>query len=270
VPAPYPDRQRTAHAKLNDLLANRSTTRVIHYSSESFDDRPTGQSPRVTSIAVRRLDTGQTESFSIHSVAEEQNIPLAAIDANYDALENEMLRRFYAYVEHAGEVSYLHWNMRDANYGFSALEHRYRVLGGTPHAIPESRRFDLARMLQDTYGTEYIGHPRLQRLAEKNGMTMLRFYSGAEEAERFAQKDYIALHQSTLRKVDVLADIAERAHHRTLKTNASWWTQNGGSIRGVMNWIAENKIIALLLTLIGIAIGGIGVAIALAATSPHH
>lgn len=86
---------------------------------------------------------------------------------------------------------------------------------------------------------------------------MLRFLSGAQEAERFTLKDYIALHQSTLRKVDLLSDIAERAHYRTLKTDATWWPQNGGSVHGALNWLAENKMVALLLTLVGIAIGAV-------------
>jgi hypothetical protein len=196
VPAPYLDRQRSARAALRELFKNRATTRIVHYSCESFDDRPTGESPRVTSIAVRRLDTGETESFSIHAIAEEHHVPLDEIDAKYDALEKEMPERFYRYVEHAGEVDYLHWNMRDANYGFAALEHRLRALNGHPRDIPGNKRFDLARLLQDIYGNEYIDHPRLEKLTQKNDITMERFLSGKEEAMRFAGKDYIALHQS--------------------------------------------------------------------------
>jgi len=45
---------------------------VIHYSCESFYDRPNGASPRITSIAVRKLDSGQTLSFSILSIGVEK------------------------------------------------------------------------------------------------------------------------------------------------------------------------------------------------------
>lgn len=176
MPAPYPDKQRKAREVLATLFANPSAVRVIHYSCEAFDNRATGQSPRITSIAVRRLDSGQTKSFSIHAIAEERGIPLSAIGSHYNALEKEMLEQFYRYVSEAGEANYLHWNMRDANYGFEAIEHRLHVLGGQPHSIPERQRFDLARMLQELYGNEYIGDPKLQNIAEKNNMTMLGFY----------------------------------------------------------------------------------------------
>ncbi len=73
--APTPAKQKTAHAKLDSVFADAANTWVIHYSCESFYDRPNGASPRITSIAVRRLDSGQTLSFSIHQVAEERSIP---------------------------------------------------------------------------------------------------------------------------------------------------------------------------------------------------
>jgi hypothetical protein len=157
MPAPYPDKQRRARKTLERLFANPSGVRIIHYSCESFDNRES--SPRVTSIAVRRLDSGQTESFSIHAVAEERRIPFQEIDAHYNDLEKEMLERFYAYANRTVDASYIHWNMRDANYGFTALEHRLKVLQGEPATIYETQRHDLARMLQDMYGNEYIEDP---------------------------------------------------------------------------------------------------------------
>lgn len=67
---------------------------MIHYSGESFYDRPDGASPRITSIAVRKLDTGQTLSFSIHQVAERAGIAFAQIERSYDKLERMMLDAF--------------------------------------------------------------------------------------------------------------------------------------------------------------------------------
>jgi hypothetical protein len=109
------------------------------------------------------------------------------------------------------------------------------------------------------FGSEYINHPRLKTLAEKNGITMLRALTGAQEAEAFKQKDYVGLHQSTLRKVDILHSIAERAYRRTLQTDASWWVRHGGRFRVVAMWVAENKSLIFVLTLLGVllAIAGI-------------
>ncbi len=78
-----------------------------------------------------------------------------------------MLDEFYAYVKSAGEVTYLHWNMRDANYGFAAIDHRYAVLDGAPVTIPETRRLDLSLLFQQIYGSRYIENPKLATLARK-------------------------------------------------------------------------------------------------------
>ena len=56
-------------------------------------------------------------------------------------------------------MKYMHWNMRDINYGFPAIEHRYRVLGGNPVIIDDDKKLDLARLLIDIYGVGYAGHP---------------------------------------------------------------------------------------------------------------
>ena len=63
-------RRREAKGQLTEINKKRDNVVVIHYSCESFYDRPDGKSPRITSIAVRNLVTGQTESFSIHQIAE--------------------------------------------------------------------------------------------------------------------------------------------------------------------------------------------------------
>lgn len=99
--------------------------------------------------------------------------------------------------------------MRDVNYGFQVIEHRYRVLGGEPFEIQEDRKFDLARELITLYGVGYIGHPRFENLVKKNKITNRDFLTGAEEASAFDNRDYVRLHQSTLRKVDIILNVAD-------------------------------------------------------------
>ena len=141
------------------------------------------------------------------------------------------------------QIQYVHWNMRDSNYGFQAIEHRFLVLGGNRdelHIVDDKSKTDLARLLIDIYGLRYIGHPRLEKLLERNFITRLDFLTGAEEAEAFEKKEFVALHRSTLRKVDVMANIATRAQDRSLKTNTSWWDMHGGRVTWVSKWITEN------------------------------
>ena len=107
-------------------------------------------------------------------------------------------------------MKYLHWNMRDANYGFQAIEHRFRVLCGNDaslYVVDDKYKVDLARLLQDIYGSHYIEHPRMEKLVRKNGIALLDFLPGYGEAKAFEDRHFAALHLSTLRKVDVIANI---------------------------------------------------------------
>src|SRR5437868_4877369 len=84
-------RRRAAKLDLSRLFETPHSVQAIHYSCESFYDRPDGSSPRITSIAVRNLASGQTVSFSIHQLAERSNkIKLEEVEQNYDDLEKKM------------------------------------------------------------------------------------------------------------------------------------------------------------------------------------
>jgi hypothetical protein len=243
-------RRKTAKAEIQRILGHPENAIAVHYSCESFYDRPSGTSPRVTSIAVRALATGQTTSFSIHQVAEREHISPAELDQQYDTLERLMLDEFYDFVRRNSNAVWIHWNMRDINYGFPALAHRYRVLGGQPIEIHDSHLIDLARVLVSLYGINYVGHPRLLRLVEKNKITKLNFLSGQEEADAFDAHEYVKLHQSTLRKVDIFANIIERTGDGTLATNARRREIYGGYLGWVYEILREHPFIALL-SLIG-------------------
>src|SRR5690606_3514411 len=132
------------------------------------------------------------------------------------------------------------------NYGFAALEHRARVLGVEPVRISDDYKVDLSRVLIDIYGTSYIGHPRLEKILSLNGIGMKDFLVGKDEAEAFEAGQYVKLHMSTLRKVDVIAALAERTETGQLKTEATWWQRHGSSVVGVADAATDNWIVKLL------------------------
>jgi hypothetical protein len=241
VAAPNPRRQKLAFTTLDGLFEDAANVWVIHYSCESFYDLPEGRSPRITSIAVRKLDSAQTVSFSIHQVAERGGVPPPDIPDQYDALERQMLDEYFQHIGAHRGMKYMHWNMRDINYGFAAIEHRYRVLKGVPYVVEDARKFDLARLFIDIYGVGYTAHPRLETLLARNEIRPLDMLSGAAEAEAFNNRRYVELHRSTLRKVDIIANLADRARARTLKTNTTWWEMHGGRLGTFVTWLAENK-----------------------------
>lgn len=245
---------------LVELFTSAQHVLLIHYSCESFHDISNGHTPRVTSIALRNLKTAQTESFSIHKVAERQHIPFDEIKDNYDKLEHEMLSHFYDYIRQRQNVSFIHWNMRDGNFGFSAIAHRFEVLGGQPHVIPDEKKHDLARMLVDLFGKNYVGHGnagRLHELIHLNNITDKDALIGQEEAEAFVKREYVKLHQSTLRKVDCIANIVERIVDGTLKTNAPWKDTYGLSLEAFIE-VLQTHWFTTLITLVASIIGIIG------------
>ena len=124
--------------------------------------------------------------------------------------------------------------------------------------MDDDRKVDLSRLLIDIYGVGYTEHPRLTTLLAKNKIKPLDFLSGAEEAAAFDSGNYVGLHQSTLRKVDVIANIASRAHDKVLTTNTSWWEMHGGRARSILGWMAESRIFQVgagLASLLGLLFG---------------
>jgi len=232
--------------RIDRIMEHPEDALVIHYSCESFYDREDGKTPRVTSIAVRNLESGQTESFSIHKIAEQQKIPFETIHEHYDQLEKEMLEEYFKFLNENQGKTWIHWNMRDINYGFSALEHRFKALGGTPFMLTEGKKFDLSRAMVSLYGIGYIGHPRLTKLMEKNNITSKDFLTGKEEADSFENKEYVKLHQSTLRKADILANIFERVADGTIKTNSKWYEIYGVHPKVLLELVKQHWLVGFL------------------------
>ena len=247
---------------LQSISDNPSEYLVIHYSCESFFDLPEGNTPRITSIAVRYVRNAQTHSFSIHKIAELKGIPSAQINQHYNTFEKEMLDEFYEFVRSHPDHKWIHINMRNINFGFEAINHRYRVLGGTPVQINDNIKIDLARLFVDIYGKQYSPHPRMESLYRMNDVTMASFLNGEEEAEAFNNGDYVALHQSTLRKVDNMHNVISLSVENDLKTKSNIFQIYGITPAGLFYASKENWILAIVMFVIAsslAAIIGIGV-----------
>lgn len=237
------ERQKQARNDLQQLWEHPEQVSVIHYSCEGFYERPDGSSPRITSIAVRNLKTAQTQSFSIHKYSELKGLSADELEGHYNELEKEMLENFFALARERKEHKWLHWNMRDENFGFHALELRFKILGGEPYVVQDVNKFDLSRIMVGLYGKAYIGHPRIESLRDMNKISSRNFKTGAEEADLFDQKNYVALHQSTLAKTDLFSSLCQLAYEGELKTNAKWRDIYGHSVSAFMSWFSHHPII---------------------------
>ena len=200
---------------------------IIHYSSQSlFDAEAGGLSPRITSIVVRHYQTGQTVSFSMHTVAEYLEIEKCKVEERYDDIERELLIQFYDFARDRREKYWIHWNMRNVVYGFEHLEHRYRVLTKKePPSIPIEVRLNLNDILKRRFGADYAPDPRMASLMELNGGRIQGFLTGKEESEAFKNQDFIRMNTSTIAKVGFFSFVISSAQRGKLKTKA----------RGILN-----------------------------------
>ena len=241
--------RKEVRQRFDAINKRRDMCLVIHYSCESFYDIKDGRTPRVTSIAVRQFSSGQTASFSIHKSAELKGVAQADITNQYDELERDMLSEFFDYLRTKPDHTFVHWNMRDINYGFQAIEHRFRVLKGTPVSVSDDKKVDLARELIGLYGVKYAPHGdagRLHSLMEMNHITAKDVLTGAGEAAAFENQEYVKLHQSTLRKVDVVSNILDRNLDGSLKTKSSWLDSHGFHPVAVIEVITEHWLYSLI------------------------
>lgn len=147
--------------------------------------------PRITSIAIYNLNSGQTTPFSIHQIAEIKFIAFEDIERNYDVLEKEVLQNYFEFLNSHQTCKWIQWNMRNSNYGFKAIEHRFKVLGGTPVYLDDTNKIDLAKLFNEIYGDKYISHPKMENIIRKNDISMKDFMVGKEEAEAFKNKEFI-------------------------------------------------------------------------------
>lgn len=238
--APSPAQQRETRSELAKLLARSRDVYVIHYACQSFSAAPLRTSPRIAAIAVRKLENGQTECFSIHREAE----LLRSHDLSY--LERSMLDKFFQYLAQHRGAEFIHWNMRDLTFGFQAIEHRYESLGGKPLRVDEHRRHDLALSMLRMYGENYAEHPILETLARKNNLSVAGLLHGQSEAQAFEQGQYLAVAQSVQGKVKLIAEIVDRAKTGSLKTDADWWTANKFKVREIYEMCFDNPLKALV------------------------
>lgn len=126
---------------------------IVHYSCQNLNDDNKALSPRITSIAINHFSSGQSVSFSTHSISEEMHIPRDDVLQRFNEVELELLTQFYRFIRDRRDKFWVHWNMRNLTYGFEHLEHRYRVLGGSDACvIAVERRLNLNDLIADRYG----------------------------------------------------------------------------------------------------------------------
>lgn len=254
---------KKANETFNTISNNKKDYLIIHYSCESFYNKYDGASPRITCIAVMNLESKQTDTFAIHLTAELNQVDLENIVQNYDSLEKEMLDDFFDFVKSKNDKTWIHWNMRNSNFGFKAIEHRHKVLGGTPVEIDDNRKIDLSSLFIQKYTSGFASNPRIESLMEMNKIKPMNFLKGAEEAKAFDDGEYIKLSQSTIAKVGLFHNFLSREFNGSLKLKVTKREIYGSTLQGRWNLIKSTKTYKIVLTIFGFLFTTIGGAILL-------
>lgn len=243
---------------IGKLTNNDAKVLLIHYSCESFITSH-GKTPRVTSISIRNFKNGQTASFSIHLQAQIKGYDTGKLtDQMYDELEKDMLDLFYEFVDKHHSYFWVHWNMRNASYGFEAIKNRYRILGGEPKEIDDDLKFDLPIILAKLYTKQYEQHEpdgKFLNLVRRNKITDRDVLTGKEEADAFDNKEYLKLHRSTLRKVDMMSAILNNLIRGSLVVNVNKKQIYGLSIHGLFEMAKNNPWLIVLFSLFTFILG---------------
>ena len=236
------EKRKKAVSTLKEIDTRPDNYIIVHYTCDNFK-----VSQIISSIAVRQLADGQTESFSLYKAAQEMNIENDASPNNKKKNEKKMLSNYYKFVNKNLEKKWIHWGMNSDNYGFKAIEHRYRVLGGRPKYIADDKKINLASLFIDAYGKGYAKHPRMESLITKNKISspndFLPGYNNnpdtLDEVKALHQRQYKLIQMSCLRKVDIFENFINLAINKQLKTYTPWIKIYGLSIKGILASLNE-------------------------------
>lgn len=257
------DERREGLEKIAFLKKKKSRTLIIHYSCESFLNTH-GRTPRVTSIAIRNRDNLTTVTLSIHLMAQIKGKNISNLsNSDFDYLEKEMLKDFYLYMKKHHSYHWVHWNMRNANFGFEAIANRFRILGGKPKTIEDHLIFDLPEILGSIYTYRFEKHDnpskgQLLNLSIRNKITINDALKGSDEAVAFNNKDFLKLHMSTIRKVEMIDRILTLQEKKQLKVNVNSFKSCGITPAGIVEIVQNNWILftiwSIIMAIIGMAL----------------
>lgn len=191
---------RQSTRELMHALTNGERIVCIHYSCESFHD-VTDRPLAIAAIGVTELTDPTGERVSqVFSIAN------SSPNENLIEREKEMFARFFEYAKGLLSPRWVHWNMNNATYGFSALAARYRYLtnGDAPNVFTSDRLYDLDAIVGERHGRDFARHPKMRSLFSLNGYFMSFFKDGKDEAKAFSEGDYRLCEASSAEKSSLI------------------------------------------------------------------
>lgn len=248
---------KAAKETLKKYMTNKKDYAFIHYACQSFYEAQQDISPRIAAICVMYANSKQVHLFSLASLAERKNVDLTCCDEKeLDVLEKELIQDFYTFMKGQKNIRFwLHWNMRDQNYGFEAIAQRYCRLAQrkkAPIQMDNDKLINMSSLLHQRYGENFADHPRLISLLNVNNIHPKNLLDGAQEAEAFKGKAYLVIDRSVQAKVQSFAEVMDRAGNQELITKGKILRDiYGVSPAGIFTYLRENIVFGAIATLIG-------------------
>ncbi len=247
--SPRLEERKKGLEEIRELNEHKNKTFIIHYSCESFITNH-GKTPRVTSICVKNRANNETISFSIHLQAQFHAKDFNSLsEDDYDFLEREMLKEFYEFVSKYPSHYWVHWNMRNSNYGFVAIANRFRILKGKAKNIEDELKYDLSQILGRIYTFSFendkpIG--KLLNICNRNLISTNGTLTGKQEGEAFEQRRFLDLHISTLRKVELIDRVLILEEKGKLKVNSKFYEIYGLSPQAIVEIVQSHWVLLLI------------------------
>ena len=171
-----------------------------------------------------------------------------------------MLKDFSDFVKKHITYNWVHWNMRNSSYGFEAISNRYRILGGHLKDIEDQFKFDLPVILGSLYTYDFEKHKpkgQLLNLSFRNHISDRDALIGKDEATCFDNRDYLKLHMSTCRKVEIIDRILTLEEKNKLKVNASAIKIYGLTPLGIFEIVRNNWVLFLVWSIVVAVLGAV-------------
>lgn len=253
--------RKEANVIIQDYTNKKSDYIFIHYSRQNCFSDAYEKGPRVIAIAVMNADSEQLKVFSLRKYAEEQGNDFFLINENdKDSIEKHMLQDFFSYVEANKEKKWLHWNMKNNNFGFSAIENRFSELGGAPFHFEDNKLINISVLLKKKYGTNFANNTiwngkttgKMYDIFILNHIDDSSILNGEEEIKEYILKNIIYIEQSVFGKLKAFQTIVDKTADNALKTRGNILKDVYGlNLGGVAQYIQDNAFLALLFSIIG-------------------
>lgn len=211
--------RRFAKNRLKEAIKDPAKVLICHYSHSQFPDDESDDSisPLVTVIVVRSLDDNINEHFTIHHEADRGGVLKEQIPDSHRELELQVLKSFNRFLKRHEEYTWVHWQMKDIQFGFPVIKHRfeklYHGMNESFHEIPRSKNINLYSLLENMYGSQFSklgSDDSLGSIIEKNnGKTHVLptdYLTLDQEGREFEKQNYRSVLKSVECKVSWVRD----------------------------------------------------------------